>query len=399
MTPISEPLRPDLLSQPPPLTVESNSLMALSVDNRFGRACLLERINGEYRLAAWITVPHQGEHYLGDQVAHLCRQLGSRLGRRLWDERNQFPLLTSVDPTRYPPIAQLALTVNPRPPLRVWVAGVTPTLSIEAGELAMVGCGAQIVGHNYLAVANHAEALSQRLLAARPDVVLVVGGYDTPQLATHRPLHLLANLVAGAVRRIPRRTRPALFYAGNNWAAPEVETLLQSTDTFVATVPNVMPSAALVRQDALARALADYDWQLCQRTDGFARLERWHTSPVPITTVEANFVRLVQLWMALHNQAELYGLYCGERWLHVWANEAQEEVALVYGDADPTQTPLPGWPMPALVSGAWPDRVPLPASVHWWDRSGLAPVVAALGPVAPAPTYQVLRQDLILATQ
>jgi hypothetical protein len=134
MSPISEPLRPDLLSQPPLLAAESSTMMALSVDNRFGRACLLESISGVYRLAAWITVANQGERHLGDQVANVCRQFGTRLGRRLWDERNQFPLLTSVDATRHPPLAQLALTVNPRPPLRVWIAGLTlPTVSKRAG--------------------------------------------------------------------------------------------------------------------------------------------------------------------------------------------------------------------------------------------------------------------------
>jgi hypothetical protein len=228
-------------------------------------------------------------------------------------------------------------------------------------------------------------------------VVVVVGGYDTQSIETHRPLHILSSVVAGAIQRMPRRSRPALIYAGNHWAAPEVETLLYGADTPTQVVPNIMPSPALVRQDALAHALNEYYWQLCRRIDGFAALERWHTSPVPMTTIEANFVRLVQMWMALHNQAELYGLYCGERWLHVWATEAQEEVAVIYSDPDPVYAMLPGWPAPALLSGAWPDRVALPPSVKWWDRSGLAPVVAALGPVAPASTYQVLSQDLLLA--
>ena len=98
--------------------------------------------------------------------------------------------------------------------------------------------------------------------------------------------------------------------------------------------------------------------------------------------------------MALHNQAELYGLYCGERWMHVWASEAQAEVAIVYSDSDPV--PLHGWPPLGIVSGPWLERVALPATVRWWDRSGLAPVVAALGPVAPAATFQALSQDLLL---
>lgn len=396
MAPISEPLRPDLLSQPPPLTVESSTLMALSIDNRVGRACLLENISGSYRLAAWITLMRQGERHLGDQVANLCRQLGSRLGRRLWDERNQFPLLTSIDPTRHPPLAQLAITLSPRPPLRVWIVGLTPTYSIEAGRLATLGTAAQVIGQSYLTVELTVEQLNQTFLQHRPDVVLVVGGYDTQPLATHRPLHILSTLVAGAVRRLPRRTRPALFYAGNHWAVPEVETILQSTEATVVVVPNVMPSAALVRQDALARALEEHYWRLCRSIDGFPLLERWHTSPTEMTTIEANFVRLVQMWMALHNQAELYGLYCGERWLHVWASETQQEVAIVYTEADPAQAFLPAWPALGLVSGAWPDRIPLPPSVRWWDRSGLAPVVAALGPVAPESTVQALSQDLLL---
>ena len=394
MPPYSEPLRPDLFSQPPLLSGESSTLMALSVDNHVGRAALLENISGVYRLAAWITVARQGERHLGDHAATVCRQLGSRLGRRLWDERNHLPLLTSIDPTRHPPLAQLAIAASPHPPLRVWMAGVTPTYSTEAGRLAIGGSSAQVIGQSYLTVDATVEQLSHTLLQQRPDVVVVVGGYDTQSLATHRPLHHLSSLVAGAIRRMPRRNRPALFYAGNHWAAPEVETILQSTEMFIESVSNVMPSAALVRQDALAKALDDYYWRLCQRMDGFSLLERWHTSPVAMTTIEANFIRLVQTWMALHNQAELYGLYCGERWMHVWASEAQSEVAIVYSDSDPV--PLNGWPPLGIVSGPWLERVALPSTVRWWDRSGLAPVVAALGPVAPAAMYQALSQDLLL---
>jgi hypothetical protein len=390
-----------LLSQPPLLTVESSTLMALSIDSRFGRACLLEKIGGVYRLAAWITLARQGVHHLGDQVANICRQLGNRLGRRLWDERNQFPLLTSIDPTRHPPLAQLALSLSPRPPLRVWIAGLTPAYSIEAGRLATTASAAQVVGYTFLTVDADAEQLSHTLSQQRPDALVVVGGYDTQPLDTHRPLHVLSSLVAGAVRRLPRRTRPALFYAGNHWASPEVETILHATESHatespVTILPNVMPSAALVRQDALAKALDEHYWHLCRRIDGFPLLERWHTSPAAMTTIESNFVRLVQMWMALHNQAELYGLYCGERWLHVWATEAQEEVALAYSDPDPSRAFAAGWGTPALVSGAWPDRVTLPPSVQWWDRSGLAPVVAALAAVEPASAHQALSQDLLL---
>jgi hypothetical protein len=381
------------------LKPESSTLLALAIESRYVRACLLENIQGVYRLAAWLTISRQGGSHLGDQVANLCRQLGTRLGRRLWDERNIFPLLTSSDPTRHPPLAQLALTLSPRPPLRVWMAGLTPTYSIEAGRLVVMGSAAQVVGQSSLTVDTNVEQLSQLLLQQRPDVVVVVGGYDTQSTATHRPLYLLSTIVTGALQRMPRRARPALIYAGNQWAVPEVQSILERAGTEISVVANVMPSAALVRQDALAHALDEHYWQLCRRIEGFPLLERWHTSPAPMTTLEANFIRLVQTWMALHNQAELYGIYCGERWLHVWASEAQTEVAVIYSDPDPIQAMPPAWPSPGLVSGPWGDQADMPASVRWWDRSGLAPIVAALAPVDPASIYQALSQDLLLAVR
>ena len=393
--PISEPFPVDSSNQPP-LAIESSTLLALGIDGHYGRACLLENIRGVYRLAAWLTIPRQGERHLGNQVASICRQLGSRLGRRLWDEQNHMPLLSSDDPTRYPPLAQLVMALSPRPALRVWLAGLTPNYSIEAARLAVLSSAAQVVGQSHLTVDTNVEQLSQSLLEQRPDVVILLGGYDTQSAPAHRPLHLLSTLVAGALQRIPRRSRPALFYAGNHWAAGEVQAILHSADAIVAAVPNVMPNPTLVRQDALAHALDEYYWRLCRRLDGFSLLERWHTSPAPMTTLEDNFIRLTQTWMALHNQAELYALYCGERWMHVWATEAQAEVAVAYSDPDSGQFSPPGWPPLGLVSGLWPDRSPLPASVRWWDRSGFAPIVAALGPVAPAAIYQTLSQDLLL---
>ncbi len=188
--------------------------MAFSIDTHFGRACLLESISGVYRLAAWITVERQGERHLGDQVAAICRQLGSRLGRRLWDERNHIPLLTSIDPTRHPPLAQLALTVSPRPALRVWMAGLTPTYSIEAGRWATMGSAAQMVGHSYLTVETTVEQLSHTLLQQRPDVVVVVGGYDTQSIDDPPPTASLEYFGGGSPAAHPAPQPPRSLLCG-----------------------------------------------------------------------------------------------------------------------------------------------------------------------------------------
>ena len=381
----------------PPTVTAGGSLLALGVDELYTRGCLLENIHSSYRLAAWHTVPRQGERHLADPIADFCRQLGRQMGRRLWDEEAAAPLLRSDDPVRHPPLAQLALTLDARSPLRIWIAALTPGYSAEAVRVTIASSPATVVGSTYLTVDCTVEAVSQALAEGRVDVVVLAGGYDAADPAGHRPLNFLATVLAGALARLPRRNRPAVIYAGNRFAAETVQTTLQSIDAPVTVTPNVLPAPGVIRQNALAHALDARYVQLGERVDGYAAVARWHTSPTPIATLESNFVRLAQVWRALHNLADLHGVYCSgdaRPRLHVWAGENGPTAAVRYLEPD---APLPAdWPHPALVSGVWPDRDSVPTNVRWWDRSGLAPIVAALGPVAPSAVQRTLTHDLFV---
>ncbi len=378
------------------------SLLALGVDVAATRGCLLESIRGSYRLAAWHSTTRQGERHLADPIAVFCRQLGARLGRRLWDEDAGAPLLQSSDPLRYPPLAQMTLALNARPPLRVWIAGLTAGHSVEAVRVAAASSAVTVVGATHLTVDCTTETMGQALAASRVDVVILAGGHDVAGAAGHQPMNYLATVIAGALARLPRRSRPLVLYAGNRNAAETVQATLQGVEATVTVTPNVSPSPGVIRQDALARALDEHYWRLCERSDGYAVAARWHTSPAPMTTVETNFVRLVQTWMALHNLTDLHGVFCGagagSPWararLHVWAGEDGPTVAVRY--VEPDAALPPEWPAPLLVSGVWPNRTSLPPGVRWWDRSGLAPIVATLGPVAPSAVQQTLTHDLFV---
>jgi hypothetical protein len=381
-------------------SAQGGSLLALGVDAERTRGCLLEYIRGSYRLAAWHSTPRQGERHLADPVAVFCRELGSRLGRRLWDEDAGAPLLESSDPLRYPPLAQMTLALNARSPLRIWIAGLTAGHSVEALRVAAASSATTVVGATYLTVSCTAENVGQALAAGRVDVVILAGGYDVVGAASYQPMHFLATVIAGALARLPRRSRPLVLYAGSRFAAETVRATLQEIEAAVQVTPNVSPSPGVIRQDALVRALDAHYWRLCERSDGYALVARWHTSPAAMTTAETNFVRLVQMWMALHNLTDLHGVYCGAGTpaarlrLHVWAGEEGPAVAVRALDAE---APLPvEWPAPMLVSGVWPDRASLPPGVRWWDRSGLAPIVATLGPVVPAAVQQTLTHDLFV---
>src|SRR5690606_38150281 len=130
--------------------------------------------------AAWLSIPRLGERHLADQVAGLCRQMGSRLGRRLWDDDAHAPLLHSQDPTRHPPIEQLVITLSPRPHLRVWTVGLSHGNSLEAARLAVSSSTAQLDGMTALGDDGNAETLTEALAQNHPDLLLVVGGYDLP---------------------------------------------------------------------------------------------------------------------------------------------------------------------------------------------------------------------------
>lgn len=383
---------PELRPLPP---TASGTLLALSIELQRVRGCLLENISGVYRLAGWLAIPRLGERHLADQVAGICRQLGNRLGRKLWDDDAHAPLLRSAFPMRHPPIEQLAVTLSARPYLQVWIVGLTGSNSLEAARIGVDSSAAQLSGVTVLGVDSRAEALSQTLVEARPDVLVLAGGYDLPEATP--PVQVLTTLAAGALARMPRRARPAVIYAGSQPAAAQAEATLRTVEGLnVATVPNILPAPERPRPALLGQALDEHYWRLCRRLDGFALLEEWATSPARMTTVEANFVRLVRTWRTLHALPSLCGLYCGERWVHVWSVANHPVPAVVYAEPDPAQTVLPGWPAPQLLSGPWPDRTPLPDEVRWWDRSGLAPVVAALGPVAPGAMYSALSHDLLL---
>lgn len=384
-------------AMPPRAATDGGTLLALSIDARHARACLLENIHGLYRLGAWSVYERHGERHLGNLVAQICRQLGQSLGRVLWNEEAHMPLLLSDDPVRYPPIEQLTLALSPEPPLRVWLAGLTETYSLSALRRAVAAGAAEVVGTTHLTIDSSSATLVQALTDARPDVLLIVGGFNQDDSAARQPMSWLSTIIAGAYQRLPRRRRPALIYAGNHFAAKEAERLLQTVGAAVTVMPNVMPRPGMIRQDVLAHAIADYTWQRNRQVDGYTTIEQWSTSPVPPADIESNFMRLVQTWLALQQLPELHAIYNGVRRLHVWANEGEDEVAVHYAEdlGDGSWREPFDWPAPQLLSGPWPDATP-PSTLRWWDRHGLAPVVAGLGPVSPAALYQTLAHDLLL---
>lgn len=384
--------------------------------------CLLENISGHYRLAAWETLAREAGIPPSHQCATLCQRLGERLGRTLWDEATNGPLLTSADPIRLPPIEHVAISMSPRPRMRVWLVGLTDGGSIAAARRALVSAPLQLIGVTSLTPQLTSTHLMTALSEAHPEALVLVGGYDTAAPEAQQWIIHLSRHVAQALERLSPGQRPAVFYAGNRWCAEAVEAGLRRMNgpIQVTTLANVLPAAARAEPAALGVALSSYYWRLCQQMPGINQLKQWVTTPGRIVNLESAFAQMVQVWMEYHQLPVLHGLYCmaaphgrghggspptlsasprpaaaQDWWLHVWADRAAQGVQLRFVKPGTRPAELAQWPPLQVVSGDWPLELWPPPQRGWWDRHGLAPVITSLGQVAPTALLQSLEHDVL----
>jgi len=373
------------------------SILAIGVELNQVRACLLENVNGVYRLAAWGTLTQRKTDNLAGTALALCRQIGERLGRTLLNAAATHPLIDSPDPVRFPALAHVAVVASPRPYVRVWLAGLSSTQSMAAAYEALCSAPAHVIGFTTLETDLSVTELTSALVTTAPDLLVIVGGFEDPSPATHRSLVELSRIFGQALSRIAPAQRPVVVYAGNRWAAPHAaEALQRAGGGAMEAVANVQPAPGVIQKSALARACDFYYWRLSRRTPGLRMLSQWITPPGQLLTQENAFVRLVRAWMELHGLPELHGLYCAPLWwLHVWATHSRSEVKMRFVEPRTRPSALDRWPALQLVSGEWPVSLWSQPELFWWDRSGMAPMIAAVGQSAPQAMLQVLRNDLL----
>jgi len=373
------------------------SILALGVELGQVRGCLLENVSGSYRLAAWSNTPRREEATLDELAGELLTRMGQRLHRTLWQAHERMPLVASDDPIREPPLGQIAVSASPLPHTRVWLAGLTATQSMNAAREALTSSPAHVSGQTVYTADLQVSELVHAMAPMPPDLVVIVGGYDTADVQIQQPLLELSRLFGQVLARMAPPQRPGVVFAGNRWAAARAVEVFQAAGGGpMEVVANVQPAPDVIHRAALAQAVDFNYWRLCRRTEGFREISRWVTEPGHMTSLETNFAQLVQVWRELHDLPDLHGLYCGAAWwLHVWASRDQPGVNLRYVEPHRRPDALAAWPPLQLVAGEWPALLWPQPERCWWDRSGMTPIVAAVGQVAPQAMVQVLRSDLL----
>ena len=374
-----------------------SSVLSLGFDSASMRACLLEMVNGRFRLAAWSNTALQPNVALDTQAGGLLQHLGDRLHRTLWNGDEGAPFVLSDEPISRPPLDQIAVVASPRDRVRVWLAGLTATQSIAAAEEALGGGPAEIVGQTLHSADLQIGRLAAVLARIEIDLIVLVGGYDYPGSEGLQPLYELSRVFAAVLARTPPPQRPQILFAGNRWAAAGVAEIFQAEGAgTIEVVENVRPAPGVLHGGGLIQAVNFAYWRLCRRSEGMREISRWVTAPGHISSIESSFAQLVQVWFEQNGLPDLHALYCGPAWwLHVAARQDQQGLDMRYVAPNSRPDDLDGWPLLRLVSGEWPNQLwPRPAG-SWWDRGALAPLVAAVGQVSPQAMLQVLRADIL----
>lgn len=380
--------------------LQASSILALSADTATASAALIEPVAGAYRLIAWesLALPPAVTPSLPAALAEAGSALGERLGRRLWDDRQDCPRMSHPDPAVGLDLGQVVAAVDPLPPLRVWIGGLTGHESLAAAQSALDSTVCRTVAVYRLGMGGGPSRLAGDIFDARPDLVVLVGGYDRPEPAARSAVLALCEEVTLALDSLPVGNRPALYFAGNRWAAPAALELWSHLPGGLAAdaVENVAPEPGVHRVTSLAVAASRLYWRRCRATPAVQTINRWITPPSEIRSISWSFAQAVRLWRQIHNLPALHGLFCnGPLWIHVCAVDGEDGVRLRFVPPHTRPAALAKWPPLRLVSGPWPDALwPRPRS-HWWDATGLTPTIANVGQFDPFIAYQVLAQDLL----
>ncbi|HRJ41665.1 MAG TPA: glutamate mutase L, partial [Caldilineaceae bacterium] len=339
--------------------VQSASILALSGDTHRATAALLEPVSGSYRLIGWESweSPGGSSSALAQSLRAAAQRLGERLGRPLWDESQDSPVMAAPDPALHLGLGHVVAAVDPLPPLRVWIGGLTGEESLAGAQAALDATICQTVALYRYGLGGGPDRLAEELNDCRPDLAVLVGGYDKSGGTARRAVLELCNEVAQALDRLAVGSRPALYFAGNRWAAAQALEMMArlSGGLSADAVENVSPGPGQHRATSLAVATSRLYWRRCRATPAVQSINRWITPPSEVRTLSWSFAQAVRLWRQVHALPALHGLFCaGPLWIHVRALDGEEGVRMRFVPAHTRPATLNGWPPLRLVSGPWP---------------------------------------------
>jgi hypothetical protein len=269
--------------------VEADTLLTVDVGSVNTRASLFDVVDGRYRLVATGRASSTAGPPLFDVsegVRNALDQLRQITGRRLVDETESLVMPATRDGSG---VDVFVATTSAGPRVRAVLVGLMPGISVESAQRLASSTYLEVVEQIGLMDRRREEEQIDVILAARPDLLLVVGGTDAGAGASVLGMVDVASLAANL---LPDGQKPRVVYAGNRTlAASVVERFGDRTP--VALAPNLRPAIGEEDLEPARRLLSEVIAEArAARISGFDELSHWSGGHL-LPTAEA-FGRVVR---------------------------------------------------------------------------------------------------------
>ena len=260
--------------------MEADTLLAVDVGTVNTRASLFDVVDGRYRMVATGRASSTAGSPLFDirEGMHMAvEELNAVTGRPLLDEGDSLIIPTTTEGAGVDAFVATS-SAGPRP--RTVLVGLMPGVSMESAR--------RLAGSTYLNVVEEIGLLDRRreeeqidvLVAAQPDVILMVGGTDGGASASVFRMIEIVGLVVGL---LSTAQRPNLVFAGNRALGAAVSEYFQERAP-VTIVPNIRPSLDVEELEPARLKLSEIIRQLrAGKINGFEDLAAWSGGSMMLT--------------------------------------------------------------------------------------------------------------------
>jgi len=218
-----------------------NSLLIADIGNVHTRLVLLDLVEGQYRLIATsrartTAAPPLSNVSLG--VEHAADAMAHQIGRGLLSlEADQMFIMPEAGGHG---VDEFLATSSAGRPMKVFLVGLTPEISIASGRRALAGTYVTVTDTLSTDDLRSEEQKINAILRDEPDLILIVGGTDE---GADDILIDLVKTIQQALLLLTRGKMPVVLFAGNRALKREVDELL-SPVTEVYMARNVRPTLA-----------------------------------------------------------------------------------------------------------------------------------------------------------
>ena len=261
------------------------SIVAADVGSTLTHVCLIDLVEGAYRLVAHAEAPSTLSEVENDLTIGLRRaiqRLEEIAQRQLLDENGE---LITPETELGAGADAFAATANAAPPVECVIIGLTDDLSVES---AVHACAVgNVVVRRTISLGARIRRWDERVFTmlheSPPDLILLVGGVDTGPVAL---LENAGRTLAMIYEDMPAERRPVIVFAGNQEARRPLSAILSSSFD-LRVVDNVRPSVQVESLGELQRELSQvYERIKLAALPGYRRLRSWCGAPI-LSTSEA----------------------------------------------------------------------------------------------------------------